>query len=81
MANEDNGKPDDGKYTITVTMTSDRDGRSKPYQTTVFTQNFSDHNAQVVAVQKIFPAVAMAIGAVMVQMGDDGMAAGFKPPK
>lgn len=65
------------EYSITITMVSEREGRSKAYQTTTFQQTFGDHAAQVEAVQKVFPAVAMAIGGEMVQLGDEGIKANF----
>ena len=78
MPRPESNENEESAYFITITMVSGRDGRKKSYQTTTFEQNFTEHTAQVKAVQKVFPAVAMAIGSEMVKLGDDGIAADFK---
>jgi len=61
------------EFFMTVTMTTGRYGRKRDYQSTTFVQNFTDQEMQILAMQKLFPAVTAAIGTEMTKLGNEGI--------
>lgn len=73
---QETSEPQEEEYFMTVTMTTGRYGRERPYQQTTFEQNFTSHEDQVRAMQKVFPAVGLAVGTEMTLIGDADIADG-----
>lgn len=56
-------------YYLKITMESGSD--EGPYQTTEFTQNYSDHAQQITEMKGLFPEVAAVVGGKMVENGEN----------
>ena len=58
-------------YYLKITMESGNG--NDVYQTTEFTQNYSEHEQQILEMQSLFPDVAALIGGKMVENGTAGI--------